>query len=66
MGVLLVTSEPSGSAVSVDGKLSGHTPVTLRLPAGSHQILLTNGDQQHEETVVIAADEFKSTELRWQ
>ncbi|MBV9406291.1 MAG: serine/threonine protein kinase, partial [Acidobacteriaceae bacterium] len=38
MGVLLVTSAPSGCAVVVDGRESGRTPQTLHLSAGTHRV----------------------------
>ncbi len=66
MGVLLITSDPSGSDVTVDGKPSGKTPVTLHLSAGPHQISMTSGDQHHEETVNVVSDEFISRNLKWQ
>lgn len=37
---LLVKSEPSGAQIYVDGKLSGVTPSTLRLPPGRHKVEL--------------------------
>ena len=66
MGLLLMRSDPSGCGVTVDGKASGQTPVTLRLTAGAHQIVVTNGAQRHEETVIVVADEFISRSLHWQ
>lgn len=66
MGVLLITSQPSGSNVIVDGKPSGQTPVTLHLSAGPHQVELTRGNQRHEETITLQTDEFASRNLRWQ
>ena len=66
MGVLVVTSTPSGSQVLVDGKDYGPTPATVRLTAGSHDLLLINGAQRHEETVVIANDAFETRSVRWQ
>lgn len=65
MGVLVVTSTPSGSPVIIDGKDYGQTPVTLHLTTGSHQMLLTNGAQRHEETVVIGNDSFESRSVNW-
>lgn len=66
MGFLTVLSEPSGSQVFVDGKDYGQkTPATLRLTAGSHQLLLVNGSQQHEETVIITSDSFATSSFRW-
>ncbi len=65
MGVLVITSEPSGSQVLVDGKDYGTTPVTVRLIVGSHQLVLVNGAQRREETVVIANDSFATRSIRW-
>jgi serine/threonine protein kinase len=66
MGVLIVTSTPSGSQVLVDGKDYGQTPATVRLATGPHQLLLINGAQRHEETVVIGNDVFETRSVRWQ
>jgi len=65
MGVLIVTSTPSGSQVVVDGKNYGQTPATVRLTTGSHQLLLINGAQQHEEAVIIGNDTFETHSVRW-
>jgi hypothetical protein len=37
-----VASTPSGAEVQVDGVPVGQTPVTTRLPLGSHSVLVTN------------------------
>jgi hypothetical protein len=37
---LIVTSQPSGALISVDGKVIGPAPLQLRLGAGAHQIEL--------------------------
>jgi serine/threonine-protein kinase len=66
MGVLVITSEPSGSQVLVDGKDYGPTPATVRLTVGPHQLVLVNGAQRHEETVDIANDAFQTRSFRWQ
>ena len=66
MGVLLVTTEPSGSTVTVDGKQYGATPLTLRLPTGSHQLVVVNGTGRHEENVQIEDDQFTTRSFRWQ
>ncbi len=66
MGVLLVTTEPSGSTVTVDGKQYGVTPLTLRLPVGTHQLAISNGTGRHEETVQIDNDQFTTRGFRWQ
>ena len=64
--MLIVTSEPSGSQVLVDGKDYGPTPAHVQLLAGPHQLVLVNGSQRHEETVVITIDAFESRSFRWQ
>ena len=64
-GVIVVSSVPSGSLLSVDGKMFGQTPATLRLTPGVHQILLANGALRHEEKVNIEPDSFQSRTIRW-
>lgn len=66
MGVLEITSIPSGSAIFVDGKSFGYTPATLHLPVGPHRVQLVNGSQRHEETVEIETDGFLALGWRWQ
>ncbi|HXY23944.1 MAG TPA: trypsin-like peptidase domain-containing protein [Candidatus Acidoferrum sp.] len=39
-GTVAITSEPDGAEIFVDGKFHGNAPATLRLPAGSHLIVL--------------------------
>ena len=39
-GTLAITSDPEAAEVYVDGKFHGNTPATLRLPGGSHTVLL--------------------------
>jgi serine protease Do len=39
-GQLTITSEPDAAEIFVDGKYHGNAPATLKLPAGSHSILL--------------------------
>lgn len=64
-GVLLVTSEPSGSTVIVDGKNYGRTPVTLHLSPGVHQLLVASGTTRHEEAVVVEPGGFEVKSYRW-
>jgi len=66
MGVLVVTTEPSGSTVVLDGKQYGVTPLTVRLPIGTHQLAIVNGAGRHEETVQIDNDQFTTRSFRWQ
>lgn len=39
-GTITITSDPDAAEVFVDGKFHGNTPATLKLPAGSHTVLL--------------------------
>jgi serine protease Do len=39
-GQLTITSEPDAAEIYVDGKFHGNAPASLKLPAGSHAILL--------------------------
>jgi serine/threonine protein kinase len=64
-GVLLVTSEPSGSTVIVDGHTFGQTPATLRLTPGQHEIVVQRGDQKRQDTVNIEADSFLARRINW-
>ena len=64
-GVLLVTSEPSGSIVIVDGKNYGRTPVTLHLSPGVHQLVVASGATRHEEAVVVEPGGFEVKSYRW-
>jgi len=39
-GIVVVVSDPESAEIFVDEKFHGNTPATLRLPAGSHEIVL--------------------------
>jgi hypothetical protein len=39
-GTITITSEPDAAEIFLDGKFHGHTPATLKLPAGSPTVLL--------------------------
>src|SRR6266851_7948545 len=40
VGTVMISSDPDGAEIFVDEKFHGNTPATLRLPAGSHEIVL--------------------------
>ena len=42
-GKATITSRPDGLAVTIDDQARGHTPLTLTLPAGSHQLRIEAG-----------------------
>jgi tRNA A-37 threonylcarbamoyl transferase component Bud32 len=56
VGVLLVSSEPPGASVNVDGSMAGTTPLTLRLSPGLHQVSVWDGRRWHGQSVLITAD----------
>lgn len=60
-GALSVTSTPAGAQVTVDGKLRGVTPLTLKdLPAGKHDVLLKSEAGSVRRTVTVAANQTES------
>ncbi|MBV9502093.1 MAG: protein kinase [Acidobacteriaceae bacterium] len=65
-GVLVVTSMPSGSSVTVDGRNYGQTPITIHLNAGPHSLVVSNGLGRHQETVQIEPEGFQARSVRWQ
>lgn len=40
VGAVSISSDPDGAEIFVDDKFHGNTPATLKLPAGSHAIIL--------------------------
>jgi hypothetical protein len=64
-GVLLVSSEPSGARVSVDGKTMGSTPITLRLTPGAHRVSVWDGTRWRDESVQVSADEVHTRVFRF-
>jgi serine/threonine-protein kinase len=65
VGVLLISSEPSGAAVNVDGQSSGTTPLTLRLSPGVHRIGVWDGTRWREESVLVSSDEVHTRLFRF-
>jgi serine/threonine-protein kinase len=65
MGVLLVSSEPSGATVNVDSQSAGRTPLTLRLPPGTHRVSVWDGTRWHDETVLVTTDEVHTSIFRF-
>lgn len=53
--VVVVKSTPDGADITVDGKFTGNTPSTLRLPAGDHVITIEkSGFTKWERTVTLS------------
>jgi serine protease Do len=40
VGTVSISSEPDGAEIFIDDKFHGNTPATLKLPAGSHAVVL--------------------------
>ncbi|NOK12504.1 PEGA domain-containing protein [Corallococcus exercitus] len=60
-GLLLVTSTPPGLVVMVDGRAVDMTPARLPVSAGTHRVVLAQGDRRlYEETVEVDADAVRS------
>lgn len=64
-GVVVISTDPAGSRVTVDGKEYEKTPVTLRLSAGAHQLVLMNGEKRHEETITVQNDGWETRSFKW-
>jgi hypothetical protein len=54
-GTLVVTTNPAGAEVAIDGERRGVTPVTLTLPAGDHMLELTGLGAPRRIPVTILA-----------
>jgi serine/threonine protein kinase len=65
MGMLVLTSEPAGTTVMIDGNEVGPTPVHVNLPAGRHHLSLTDGTRHHEETIQIDTDGAYIRSFKW-
>jgi len=53
-GTLAITSEPDAAELYIDGKFLGNTPAMLKLPTGSHAIVLKcAGRNDYARTVEI-------------
>ena len=57
-GVIVVTSDPAGAAVLLDGKAAGQTPVRLSVEPGDHQLRLTL-DVREPDSRTVAVGEGK-------
>jgi hypothetical protein len=65
MGTMLLTSDPEGADVVIDGRNYGPTPVRVRLSAGRHHLSVTDGSRHHEETIEIDTDGMYARSFRW-
>jgi hypothetical protein len=56
-GSVLISSDPPGAEIYVDGKFAGQTPSTIRLPSGSHRIeVKSQGKQEWERSLEVWKD----------
>ena len=64
-GSISVTSEPSGSQVTIDGAVRGQTPLTIALAPGAHTVVVGAGEQARSQniTVVRARDASMHVQL---
>ncbi|MGH9656057.1 MAG: serine/threonine-protein kinase [Bryobacteraceae bacterium] len=65
MGVLVVTSSPPGSTILIDGKPYGHTPATIHVSPGKHQIELVDGSRHKRRTIIVQTGAFIPVSIRW-
>jgi PEGA domain/TPR repeat len=63
-GTLVVTSNPAGSRIAVDGKEAGQTPAEIPLPAGPHTIVARQeGYDDLERRVMLESGDQKTVNL---
>ena len=55
VGQLTISSEPPGAAVLVDGEARGQSPLTVSLPAGSHDVEIAAGAFRRTQRITVAA-----------
>ena len=64
-GVAVLESVPPGSEAFVDGNLVGTTPVTIELPAGTHEVEFRNGTASRTAQVVVTARGRVVEQIDW-
>jgi hypothetical protein len=63
-GILMLTTDPSGADVTIDGKPTGYaTPARISLPAGSHRINVQKGNMQAADVVEIRNGDLATLKL---
>jgi len=65
VGILLVSSDPAGATVNVDGQSAGRAPLTLRLAPGIHRLTLSEGGRRREETIQVTPDQVTTRLFRF-
>ena len=63
-GVLMLTSEPSGAEVFLDGRDTGYqTPARISLPAGHHSVAIQKRGVRASDSVDILNGDFRALKL---
>ena len=65
LGLVQMSSQPSGAQIYIDGNLQGQTPTTLRLAAGEHKVLLVRGSERHEQTINVKGNSLEQFTFSW-
>ena len=52
-GNVIITSEPAGSPVSIDGTERGQTPLTVALNPGAYSVVVGSGEQARTQSVNV-------------
>jgi PEGA domain len=61
-GILVVTTDPSGATLSIDGARAGNPPLEVPLSAGQHTVLAQrDGYEDAQVPVVVSAGDAKRT-----
>jgi hypothetical protein len=60
VGTFVLSSQPAGAEVLVDGVSSGRTPLALDLPPGDHTVVVTDGGVSQRLIARVAAGETAS------
>lgn len=58
---LIVTSNPSGAEVELDGKSHGITPISLDIPSGEHTISVSSANYLKRNIKAVIPDNFNLT-----
>ena len=64
-GTAVLTSEPAGATVTIDGKASGTTPVTLNLSAGKHELEFRLKTATRTQSIEIARGKETAVDIDW-
>lgn len=60
IGALIITSDPPGAQVMIDGQPYGATPANAKLSSGVHQVTVDLDGQQQQASIRILADSIQA------